>query len=384
MNQRTFLIASTAAAVVAAMIAVAPLAAQSSSVAAKPDTAPAAKSSPSSGGSFVAPKTPWGAPDLQGTWTSDDTWGVPFERPKKFGTRATLTEDELKDREKNVERSEEFIDTGGANHSPAVAELEAKKKGEAAPAPPPGRFGRGVDAAPVPGHWGEFARRASHQTSQVVDPPDGRIPPLTPEAQAKLEAKMKLRRDPIPASYTNWSYYDRCITRGVAGSILPVIYGNGLEIVQTPGYVAIRYEMVHDVRHHPYRWPPASKFQHSLLHGRRGGPLGRQDAGGGNHQFAGRPDGRWRQRRWGPSLQRRHETDRAFHARRLPTSSIIELTVDDPKTYTAPWTVAFPITHEPGYKLFEYACHEGNMAMHNMLSTARMEDAKKAAGEAAK
>ena len=89
---------------------------------------------------------------------------------------------------------------------------------------------------------------ASHQTSQVVDPPDGRIPALTPEAQAKLDAKMKLRRDPIPASYTNWSYYDRCITRGVAGSILPVIYGNGLEIVQTPGYVAIRYEMVHDVR----------------------------------------------------------------------------------------------------------------------------------------
>ncbi len=71
---------------------------------------------------------------------------------------------------------------------------------------------------------------------------------MTPEAQAKLDAKNKLRREAIPASYTNWSYYDRCITRGVAGSILPVIYGNGLEIVQTPGYVAIRYEMVHDVR----------------------------------------------------------------------------------------------------------------------------------------
>jgi hypothetical protein len=381
MNQRTFLIASGA--VIAAMIAVAPLAAQSSSVAAKPDTESAAKSAPSSSGSYVAPKTPWGSPDLQGTWTSDDTWGVPFERPKKFGTRATLTEDELKDREKNVERSEEFIDTGGANHSPAVAEIEAKKKGEAAPAPAAGRFGRGVDAAPVPGHWGEFARRASHQTSQVVDPPDGRIPPLTPEAQAKLDAKMKLRRDPIPASYTNWSYYDRCITRGVAGSILPVIYGNGLEIVQTPGYVAIRYEMVHDVRLIPtdgrphissnirsYMGDAVGHWEGKTLVVETTNLLGDRMAVGVNGDGGA------------PYSEDMKLTER--FTRVAPNVIDYRLTVDDPKTYTAPWTVAFPITHEPGYKLFEYACHEGNMAMHNMLSVARMEDAKKAAGEAAK
>ncbi len=331
----------------------------------------------------MLPKRPGARPDLQGTWTSDDTWGVPFERPKKFGTRATLTEDELKDREKNVERSEEFIDTGGANHSPAVAEIEAKKKGEAAPAPPPGRFGRGVDAAPVPGHWGEFARRASHQTSQVVDPPDGRIPPLTPEAQAKLEAKMKLRRDPIPASYTNWSYYDRCITRGVAGSILPVIYGNGLEIVQTPGYVAIRYEMVHDVRLIPtdgrphissnirsYMGDAVGHWEGKTLVVETTNLLGDRMAVGVNG------DG-------GPPYSEDMKLTERF-TRVAPNVIDYRLTVDDPKTYTAPWTVAFPITHEPGYKLFEYACHEGNMAMHNMLSTARMEDAKKAAGEAAK
>src|SRR5271170_3389981 len=207
----------------------------------------AAKSAVKSDAPFAA-KTPWGDPDIQGTWTSDDTWGVPFERPKNFGTRATLTEDELKAREKTVANSGEFIESGGQNHSPAKAQLDAAAKGEAAPAPPPGRFGRGVDAAPVPGHWGEFARRPSHQTSQVVDPPDGRIPALTPEAQALLDAKTKLRREPIPGSWVNWSDYDRCITRGVAGSIIPVIYGNGLEIVQTPGYVAIRYEMVHYAR----------------------------------------------------------------------------------------------------------------------------------------
>jgi hypothetical protein len=202
----------------------------------------------SSASAKASQKTPWGDPDLQGTWTSDDTLFVPFERPKKFGTRATLTEDELKERAKSVEGNEEFVATGGEGHSPAKAQIDAAAKGEAPPPLAESRAGRGVDSQPVPLHWGEFARRPSHQASEVVDPPDGRVPPLTPEAQARLDARNKLMRAPVPASYENWSYYDRCITRGVPGSILPAVYGNGLEIVQTPGYVAIRYEMVHDVR----------------------------------------------------------------------------------------------------------------------------------------
>ncbi len=377
MNQRIFLSMSAGAAMIAATLAVTPLAAQSS-VAAKP--AASAKSGTSSDAPFATPKTPWGDPDLQGTWTSDDTWGVPFERPKQFGTRATLTEDELKDRQKRVQQSEEFVDTGGANaHSPAVAELQAKEKGEAAPAPPPGRYGRGVDAAPVPGHWGEFARRASHQTSQIVDPPDGRLPALTPEAQALLDAKMKLRRDPVPASYTNWSDYDRCITRGVAGSILPVIYGNGLEIVQTPGYVAIRYEMVHDVRIIPTDGRPHIS---SNIRSYMGDAVGHWEGKtlvvettnllGGTLAVGVNGDG-------GAPYSDEMKLTEKF-TRVSPNTINYSLTVNDPKTYTAPFTVAFPITHEPGYQLFEYACHEGNMAMHNMLSVARMEDAKAAAG----
>ncbi len=371
MSQRFFLY-SVATAALAAMTSVAPLAGQTS-VAAKP----AAKASAKSEAQPATPKTPWGDPDLQGTWTSDDTWGVPFERPKNFGTRATLTEDELKAREKNVERSEEFIANGGGNnHSPAVAALEAKEKGEAPPQPQ-GRYGRGVDAAPVPGHWGEFARRASHQTSQVVDPPDGRLPPLTPEAQAALDAKMKVRRETVPASYTNWSYYDRCITRGVAGSILPVIYGNGLEIVQTPGYVAIRYEMVHDVRVIPTDGRPHIS---SNIKSYMGDAVGHWEGKtlvvettnllGGRMAVGVNGDG------GAPYSDDMKLTERFT---RVSANTInYELTVDDPKTYTATWKVAFPITHEPGYQLFEYACHEGNMAMHNMLSTARLEDAKEA------
>ena len=385
MNQRIFLCMSALAATFAATTAVGPLAAQSSVVVAKPDAKAGDKSDTKAptktkaDAPFPAPKTPWGDPDIQGTWTSDDTWGVPFERPKNFGTRATLTEDELAARAKTIANSEQFIETGGTNHSPAKAQLDAATKGEAAPAAPQGRFGRGVDSAPVPGHWGEFARRATHQTSQVVDPPDGRIPALTPEAQAKMDAKNKLRRDPVPASYENWSWYDRCISRGVAGSILPVIYGNGLEIVQTPGYVAIRYEMVHDVRVIPtdgrahlssnirsFMGDAVGHWEGKTLVVETTNFLGDRMAVGVNG------DG-------GPPYSDDLKLTERF-TRVSPNTVNYEMIVDDPKTYTATWKVAFPITHEPGYQLFEYACHEGNMAMHNMLNTARMEDKKAAAG----
>jgi hypothetical protein len=368
MKQRIFLLASALGGVIAL----------TSTGSAAGQTRPAAKAD---NNASATSKTPWGDPDLQGTWTSDDTWGVPFERPKNFGTRATLTEDELKARQKTVSNSEEFVETGGANHSPAKAQLDAKEKGEAPPAPQ-GRFARGVDSAPVPGHWGEFARRPSHQTSQIVDPPDGRLPPLTPEAQAKLDAKMKVRREAIPASYTNWSYYDRCITRGVAGSILPVIYGNGLEIVQTPGYVAIRYEMVHDVRIIPtdgrphlssnirsYMGDAVGHWEGKTLVVETTNLLGDRMAIGVNGDGGA------------PYSEDMKLTERFT---RVSANTInYEMIVDDPKTYTATWKVAFPITQEPGYQLFEYACHEGNMAMHNMLNAARMDD-KKAAAAAAK
>jgi hypothetical protein len=384
MNQRIFLCMSAGAAMIAAMVAVTPLAAQNSSVAAKPAANPGAKSGAASNAPSAASKTPWGDPDLQGTWTSDDTWGVPFERPKNFGTRASLTEDELKDRQKRVQQSEEFVDTGGANaHSPAVAELEAKQKGEAPPAQAQGRYGRGVDSAPVPGHWGEFARRPSHQTSQIVDPPDGRLPELTPEAKALSEAKNKIRRETIPASYTNWSDYDRCITRGVAGSIIPVIYGNGLEIVQSPGFVAIRYEMVHDVRIIPTDGRPHIS---SNIRSYLGDPVGHWEGKtlvvettnllGGTLAIGVNGDG-------GAPYSEDMKITEKFT--RVSGNTInYSMTVNDPKTYTAPWTIAFPITHEPGYQLFEYACHEGNMAMHNMLNAARMDDRKQAAADAGK
>lgn len=176
---------------------------------------------------WTPPKTLWGDPDLEGTWTSDDQFGVPFERPASFGTRKTLTEQELAERAKEDQLLETSIEKGDRPN----AGFWARQKG--------------VDAAAVPANWVEFARRASKQSSLVVDPPDGRIPPLT-EAGKALAAAAAARRGQLPGSWLDLTMYDRCITRGVAGSIFPVIYGNGTQFIQTLGLIAIRYEMVHE------------------------------------------------------------------------------------------------------------------------------------------
>jgi len=181
---------------------------------------------------YSPPKTAWGDPDLQGTFTSDDSWGVPFERPKQFGTRTTLTEQELAERAKRIDDTLESVVEEGNRRSGGIGA---------------GPRSAGVDGAPVPSHWGEFARRASHQTSLVVDPADGRLPALTEQAQKRL-ADQRALRGKRADSWLDRSLYDRCITRGVAGSAFPVIYGNGSQMIQAPGWVAIRYEMVHETR----------------------------------------------------------------------------------------------------------------------------------------
>jgi hypothetical protein len=240
-----------------------------------------------------------------------------------------------------------------------------------------GQQNRSVDIAPVPGQFGEYARRASKQTSQIVEPANGRMPPLTDEGKKKQQA-MAATRGKTPETWTDWSIYDRCITRGVAGSIIPVIYGNGLEIVQTPGYVAIRYEMVHDTRiiptdgraHMPasvksYMGDPVGHWEGNTLVVETtnfNGKMGIGPNGGGV-----------------PGSEEMKLTER--FTRFSDNTVNYELTVNDPKTYTAPWKIAFPITHEPGYQIFEYACHEGNMAMRNMITGTI---AEKAAAEAKK
>ncbi len=311
------------------------------------------------------PKTSWGDPDLQGIWTSDDMVGVPFERPAKFGTRAYLTDEELAARAKDVDDLASVAESG-----------QRPNKGFWA-----GQ--KGVDAAAAPPQWLEFARRASRQASLVVDPPDGRLPALTPEAKV-LAAAAVAKRGKRPASWLDLTMYDRCITRGVAGSIFPVIYGNGTQIVQAPGIVAIRNEMIHETRIVPLDGRPHAPANMRMNMGdSRGHWEGNTLVVETTNYIGGRNGVGVNGNAAAPYSDELKTVERFT---RVGDKAIrYEMRVTDPKTYTAPWTVAFTITREPGYQIFEYACHEGNYAMHNRLSAARAEEAeemKEAKGKA--
>jgi len=305
---------------------------------------------------YTPPKTPWGDPDLQGVFTTDDLSGVPLVRPKEFGTRRFLTEQELAERSKQVKTERSTIDTG---IRPTTGFWALVKNG-------------GVDAAAAPAQWIEYARHASQLTSLIVDPPDGQLPKLTPEGEQR-RASQPQYYNLRPASWLDLSTYDRCITRGVAGSFFPSIYGNGSQIFQMPGMVAIRYEMIHETRLIPLD--------------------GRPHAGPGLRSYMGDPRGHWEGNTLVvettnfiggkvdvggvPYSEDLKLTER--FTRVAPDIIDYKVTIDDPKTFTAPWTVEFPIRHEPGYQIFEYACHEGNHAMHNRLSAARALDRQDAA-----
>jgi hypothetical protein len=317
----------------------------------QPAVAQAAKAA-STGNTWVQPKTPWGDPDLQGTWTSDDCIGTPMNRPANFGNRSYFTEQELAQRQSQLDKQ----------HQNDLAETVA----------PDARVGTGP-----PSHWGERARRPCKQTSLVVDPPDGQTPALLPEALARPRGEAATNNNPKADSWLDFSTYIRCITRGVVGSIYPVVYGNGQEIVQGPGYVSIMQEMVHEARIIPLDGRPhASANMRTYM----GDPRGRWDGNslvvettnflGGKTSVSANG--------WGtPTSEALKLVER--YTRVGPNEMRYEVTVDDPKTYVRPFKIGFPLTQEPGYRNFEYACHEGNYAMFDSLSGARAEERKAAA-----
>src|SRR5688572_8880978 len=172
------------------------------------------------------PRTPWGDPDLQGTYTNKYEQGTPFERPAEFEGRRIedISSRELTDILK--ERQDEvLLRTALAGGDPA------------------GNLGG-------PLHWqDQFDIQKGSRPWFVVDPADGRLPATTAESRARQAARQAARRGRGSAdSWIDRSLYDRCITRGLPGSMMPAIYGNSYEIVQAPGFVAIRYEMVNEVR----------------------------------------------------------------------------------------------------------------------------------------
>ena len=319
----------------------------------------AAKATANTAKAWTVPKTSWGDPDLQGIYTSDDYIGLGLNRAAQYGTRLYFTEEEMKARDTTIQNR-------------AQADLQEF-------ATPGGNVGTGP-----PGHWGERARRSPRQTSLIVEPEDGQTPALTAEGRARQAAVANIQGAGTarPAdSWEGYTYYIRCITRGIAGSVLPVIYGNGTEIVQGPGYVAILQEMVHEARIIPldksphvgdairtYMGDSRGHFEGNTLVIETTNFLGGKTGIGGNGGGT-------------PFSDALRVTERLTRSDKETID--YSMRIEDPKTYTAPFRMAFPIRQEPGYQNFEYACHEGNNGMMNQLSASRAED-RKAAEEAAK
>jgi hypothetical protein len=295
--------------------------------------------------SWAPPRTPWGHPDLQGVYSNDAETGTPFERPAEFEGRRIedVTPAELKDI--NRRRNEQFNDS--------VA-------GET--------FAGGL-RPPTHLIFDSFERNHSRPWL-VVDPPDGRVPPLTADGQRRAGIRQPNSninpRGPFNGP-EDLGLYDRCITRGIPNSMMPAGYGSTYEIVQSPDHVAIRYEMVHETRIIPLD--------------------GRPHVGPNIRLYLGDARGWWE----GNALvvETTNFTDRTSYRGSSRDLRMIErfkpltpdtvewsVTFDDPATWTRPWTFAMILTRkDQSQQGFEYACHEGNYGMRNILAGARADDA---------
>jgi hypothetical protein len=274
---------------------------------------------------YTAPRTPWGDPDLQGLWSNQTS--TPLQRPDALRDKETLSSEEAEEREE-------------------AARLSAD----------------GPPAPGDPGTYNAFWRdpgMALTRTSLVVDPPDGRVPAFTAEGQRRIAARANARRARVAANpWEDFSAWTRCVTRGVikTGSF----YSSSHQIFQAPGFVVIVQELIHEARIVPLDGRPALS------------PAIRQ--------WMGEPRGRWE----GDTLvvetinftdmnpfQGSGDTMRLVErfTRVGPDAIDYRFTVDDPLVFTRPWTVSMPM--RTGGPIFEYACHEGNYSMSNMLSGAR-------------
>jgi len=305
-------------------------------------SAPATR--PATSAKAFTAKTPWGDPDLQGVW--DYKTITPLERPANFGDRQFLNDEEVARLESNAAKR---LDSPPDENTPA----------NLVHAPYMTDPGRKVDE--------------DHRTSLIVDPPNGRIPPLTAEAQQRLTTRRGAGgRDGGADGPENRSSLERCITWGLPTAILPGLYNNNIRILQGPGYVAITHEMVHDTRIVPLD--------------------GRKELSSKIHQWFGDSRGHWE----GNTLvvETANFSDKTNYRGSGATLHMVEhftrtgrntveyrLTVDDPTTWTKPWTVEEHMRTSEG-DLYEYACHEGNYGLHNILEAAR--DEEKAAAAATK
>jgi hypothetical protein len=293
-------------------------------------------------GAYAAPRTPWGDPDLQGMWPIDKLNGTPVQRPESFGDRRYLTDGEYAERVERLRGLNARYDDEIANN----------KMGS--------------------GHWAEMGR-PNRLTSLIVEPANGRLPPLTPEGERR-SATMTSSWSNIPFDkVSDFNALDRCITRGMPASMFPFMYNSGIEIMQSPGYVVIRLELVHESRVVPVegRAPLPSDIVQWL-----GESRGRFDGdtlviettnfNGETPMLIVGPGGK--------PIPTSREMRIVERLTRTASDTIdYEIAVEDPVVLAEPWKAAFPLQRDDGYRMFEYACHEDNSAIRNFIETSRFE-----------
>ena len=301
-----------------------------------------------SAGTYAAPRTPDGQPDLQGMWNNETL--TPFERPTSMADKAFLTEEEAAARNQQSDERRAAAD--------AASEVRTE------PLPVGGNIG-GYNQ-----FWFDPGRRvlSTRQTSMVVDPPDGRVP-VKPWAVAARAHNLAHVGD----SYVHMSVWDRCLSRGVPGSMFPAGYNNAYRILQTPDHVTIIYEMIHDVRIIPLDNRPHIDRDIKLWMGNSRAHWDGDTLVVETRNFHNRG---WIASSAAGGRIKGIPTSKALYVverfTRVSDDTIMwDMTVEDPNVYTRPWTVSKPLTHRPNYQMFEYACHEGNWAVRNALSGSR-------------
>jgi hypothetical protein len=296
------------------------------------------------GRAYVPPRTPWGDPDLQGTYTNKYEHQTPFERPPEFEGRR-------------------IQDVSGAELAAVLAQRNQQVLARAAGVGPL-EFRDSLEVTKASRAW------------LIVDPPDGKIPPLVSVEKrrgAAGEAPLDVvnARARTGSSFGNgpfdspedFSLFDRCITRGLPGSMIPFIHGNSYEIVQAPGEVSITYEIMHEARVIPLD--------------------GRSHVGKAIRLDMGDARGHWEgttlvveTTNFHPRSAYRNANAATLHLVERFTRTAADrvewaVTVDDPMTWTRPWTFAMPLTMNEREPVLEFACHEGNYALPHILSAAR-------------
>jgi hypothetical protein len=222
-----------------------------------------------------------------------------------------------------------------------------------------------------PPHWLERGL-PSRQSSLIVEPANGKMPPMTAEGTARQKnAGGTYTRQTGFKSADELGPYDRCISRGVVGSMMPVVYNNGNQIIQSPGQVVFRNEMIHETRIIPLdgRAPLPTTMKSYM-----GVSRGHFD---GNTLVVRTTNLNGKTGMQGNGMMLIPSDALVLEERFTPLSANIlqyELTVNDPKTWTAPWKASFPLRRDNSYGMFEYACHEGNYAMRNTLSGSRADE----------